>query len=183
MFRPDYPLRTERLLLRPFEEDDIDDFHAYRSLPEVQRYLYSEPHTLQDSQDALTKQITQTELTEDGQGIVVAVYLPERERVIGEVGLTWTSREHRQGEAGYIFHPDFHGKGYAREATEVMLKLGFGDLGLHRIIARCEPRNEPSWRLMERLGFRREAHFRHCEIFKGEWGDTFVYALLADEWE
>ena len=62
-----------------------------------------------------------------------------------------------------------------------MLKVGFEDLGLRRIIAQCDPRNESSWRLMERLGMRREAHFRECEIFKGEWSDLFVYAMLAEE--
>ena len=63
-----------------------------------------------------------------------------------------------------------------------MLGLGFDDLHLHRIEGRCDPRTSRSWRLLERLGMRREAHFRENEIFKVEWGDEYVYALLASEW-
>jgi len=63
-----------------------------------------------------------------------------------------------------------------------MLRLGFDELGLHRIIGRCDARNTASARLMERLGMRQEAHFRENERFKGEWGDELIYAMLAREW-
>ncbi len=81
-----------------------------------------------------------------------------------------------------MLHPDQHGRGYGREATLEMLRLGFEGLGLHRIIGRCDARNDTSARLMERLGMRREAHFRENEWVKGEWCDEYVYALLAAEW-
>jgi RimJ/RimL family protein N-acetyltransferase len=74
-----------------------------------------------------------------------------------------------------------HGRGLVREAAVVMLRLGFRELGLHRIIGRCDGRNTASARLMERLGMRREAHFRQNEIVKGEWTDEYVYAMLAME--
>jgi RimJ/RimL family protein N-acetyltransferase len=64
----------------------------------------------------------------------------------------------------------------------VLLRLGFAGLGLHRIIGCCDARNLSSARLLERLGMRREAHFVHNEIFKGEWGDEFQYAMLDQEW-
>jgi RimJ/RimL family protein N-acetyltransferase len=178
--RPDYPLRTERLILRPFEASDLDDFHAYRSLPEVARYLFDEPSDRADAARRLTNATTMGELTKEDDWLVLAVVLDDR--VIGDVVLKWLNEKDRQGELGYIFHPEFHGRGLAREASEVILELGFGDLGLHRITATCDPRNEPSWRLMERLGMRREAHFRECETLRGEWADLLVYALLADEY-
>ena len=106
----------------------------------------------------------------------------EGETLIGEVSLIWRSAEARQGELGWIFHPDFHGRGYATEATNALLDLGFGPADLHRIYARCDARNEPSWRLMERLGMRREAHFRQHGLFKGAWDEEFYYAILRDEW-
>ncbi|MEV6241606.1 GNAT family N-acetyltransferase [Lentzea sp. NPDC051838] len=180
--RPDYPVKTDRLVLRPFEEQDLDDLHAYMSNPDVCRYLYSEPSSLEETQKRLERSFTLDELTEEGEWLVLAVYLPEADRVIGDVVLKWVSEKHRQGEVGYVFNPEFHGKGYAREAAEAMLKIGFDELGLHRIAAECDPRNEPSWRLMERLGLRREGHFRQNEIFKGEWGDLFVYAMLEEEY-
>ncbi len=181
--RPDYPLKTNRLILRPFEPSDLDDLHAYRSNPEVCRYLYGEPATPEDSEERLKKSLTMGELTEEGQWLVLAVEFPEAGRVIGDVVLKWISEKDRQGEIGYVFNPEFQGRGLAREAAEAMLKIGFEDLKLHRIIAQCDPRNEPSWGLMERLGMRREAHFRQNEIFKGEWGDLFVYGLLDEEYE
>jgi RimJ/RimL family protein N-acetyltransferase len=179
VLRPDYPIRTDRLLLRPFDTNDLDDVFAYRRLPEVNRYLYSEPSTREETRENLAKWTAQDQITEDGNSLALAVTLDGQ--VIGEADLKLRSGEHRQGEIGYIFNPAFQGKGYAREAAEALLALGFEDLGLHRIVAECEVRNEPSWRLMERLGMRREAHFRHHELFKGEWADCLVYAMLAEE--
>ncbi|HEX8866782.1 MAG TPA: GNAT family N-acetyltransferase [Lentzea sp.] len=179
MLRPDYPIRTARLTLRPFETTDLDAFFAYRALPEVHRYLYNDVADREGVAAVLAKRVSERELTEEGQRLALAVCL--QEKVIGDVALKWLSEPNRQGEIGYSLHPGFQGKGYAGEVAAEMLRLGFEELGLHRIIAQCDPRNEPSWRLMERLGMRREAHFRHNEIFKGEWGDLFVYAMLAEE--
>jgi len=181
--RLDYPLKTARLHLRPFEPGDLDDFYAYRSRPEVFRYLYEEPVSREECAELLAKLVSDDELTEEGQRLALAVHLPEADRVIGGAVLKWRSEKDRQGEIGYSLNPDFQGHGYASEAAGTMLELGFKHLGLHRIVAECDPRNEPSWRLMERLGMRREAHFRQNEIFKGEWGDLFVYALLEEEYE
>lgn len=81
-----------------------------------------------------------------------------------------------------MFHPEFGGRGYATEAAAVMLRLGFGDLGLHRITGRLDARNTASARVLERLGMRREAHFVQNEIVKGEWTGELVYAMTEDEW-
>ena len=98
------------------------------------------------------------------------------------MSLIWRSVEARQGELGWIFHPDHHGRGYATEAAAELLRLGFEDADLHRIYARCDARNDGSWRLMERLGMRREAHFREHALFKGGWDEEFYYAILRAEW-
>jgi RimJ/RimL family protein N-acetyltransferase len=73
--------------------------------------------------------------------------------------------------------------GFATEGSILLLRLGFEVLGLHRIMGSCDARNTGSARVMERLGMRREAHFRESEIFKGEWGDELIYAMLASEWQ
>jgi len=86
------------------------------------------------------------------------------------------------GEIGYVFHPDAGGRGYAREACAAVLALGFAELGLHRIVARLDGRNEASARLASRLGLRKEAHLVSNRMFKGEWSDEIVFAILADEW-
>jgi RimJ/RimL family protein N-acetyltransferase len=183
MLNPTYPIETDRLLLRPYTDTDLDDLYAFRSRPDVVRFLYEEVQSREEVAAALERRKKRGQLAKEGEGLVTAVELKGAGRVIGDVVLVWLSEEHKQGEIGFIFHPDFHGKGYAAEAARVMLKLGFEDLGLHRIIGRCDARNAASARLMERLGMRQEAHFRENEWFKGEWGDEMVFAMLASEWD
>lgn len=182
MLRPTYPIATRRLLLRPFTMDDLEALHAIQSRPDVTRYLMWGPRSLGEVRDVLAKRARTTTLEAEGETLVLAMGLPDSGALVGDVNLHWISFEHRQGEIGFVLHPDHHGQGLAGEAAAVMLRLGFEELGLHRIIGRCDGRNAASAKVMERLGMRREAHFRQNEIVKGEWTDELVYALLADEW-
>jgi RimJ/RimL family protein N-acetyltransferase len=182
VLRPAYPLQTDRLTLRPFHLDDLDALYAIQSRPDVSRYLYWEPRSRLQVRDVLDRKARQSVLYDEGQVITLAVVWREIDKLVGEVNLSWLSRQFRQGEIGFVFHPDYHGKGLAREAAEVMLRLGFNGLGLHRIIGRCDGRNAASAALLERLGMRREAHFVENEFVKGEWCDEYVYAMLAREW-
>jgi RimJ/RimL family protein N-acetyltransferase len=182
VLHPEYPIRTPRLTLRPFTMADFDDLYAIQSRPDVARYLYWEARDAAQVRAALGRKIRECALEDEGQRLDLAVVWRAVGRVVGEVTLRWLSREHRQGEIGYVFHPDYGGRGLATEAARAMLRLGFADLGLHRIIGRCDPRNEPSVGVLRRLGMRCEAHFVHSEMFKREWGDELVYAMLADEW-
>jgi aminoglycoside 6'-N-acetyltransferase len=97
--------------------------------------------------------------------------------------LTIASVENRGAEIGWTLHPDFFGKGYAAEAAAATLDLAFDTLGIHRVRAELDPRNDASVVLCRRLGMREEAHFVQDLWFKGEWADTGVYAILASEWE
>jgi RimJ/RimL family protein N-acetyltransferase len=182
VLRPTYPLETARLALRPFSPEDLEGLFAFHSLPEVARFLYWEPRDLEQVRGVLDAKLRQTVVEQEGHGLALAVVLREPGTVVGEVSLQWLSRRHRQGEIGFVFHPAYQGRGLATEAAEVLLRLGFEGLGLHRLIGRCDALNLPSARLMERLGMRREAHFVHNERFKGAWGDELVYAMLEDEW-
>ncbi|HEV7651592.1 MAG TPA: GNAT family protein [Actinophytocola sp.] len=109
-----------------------------------------------------------------------AVVLPDGGTVIGEVSLI--RRGDTSGEIGYVLHPGRQGRGLATEAVPAMFRLGFDELGLHRIFGRCSARNAASARLVGRLGMRREAHLRGSRWVKGEWRDELVYAILAGEW-
>jgi RimJ/RimL family protein N-acetyltransferase len=180
--RPDYPIVTERLLLRPFAADDLDPLHEIRSRPDVNRFLYTGPLSREETSEALSDRTRQIALEAEGDRLVLAVVRRDSGTLIGDVVLIWLSEEHRQGEIGFVLHPDHQGHGYAAEAAVEMLRLGFDELGLHRIIGRCDGRNEASARLMERLGMRREAHFVENEFVKDEWCDELVYAVLAAEW-
>ncbi|MDN3356213.1 GNAT family protein [Actinomadura sp. DC4] len=182
MVTPDLPITTDRLLLRLYTEDDLDDVHDIQSRPDVTRYLYWGVRDHTQARGSLAMKIAASGLSEEGDNLTLAVVLPETGKLIGDVQLIWVSREHRQGEIGYIFHPDFGGHGYATEAAEVVLRLGFEAYGLHRVVGRLDARNTASARVLERLGMRREAHLVQNEIVKGEWTDEVVYAMLADEW-
>jgi RimJ/RimL family protein N-acetyltransferase len=182
VLKPEYPIQTARLTLRPFAADDLEALYAYQRLPEVARFLYNEPRDRAETADVLARRRAVTTLERQGDVLVLAVVLRETGELVGEVNLSWTSEHHRQGEFGFVFNPAHHGNGYAGEAAVEMLRLGFEGLGLHRIVGRCEGRNTASAKLLARLGLRREAHFVQNELFKGEWSDEIVYAMLADEW-
>jgi RimJ/RimL family protein N-acetyltransferase len=178
--KPTYPIQTPRLLLRPFTHNDHAALHSWQSRPDVVRYLYGEARTPEETTESLALKSAVTWPEKEGEHLSLAVEL--NKEVIGEAVLKYLSEPHRQGEIGYILHPDHQGHGYATEAAGAMLRLGFENLGLHRIIASCDAFNGASWRVMERLGMRKEAHFKHNEIFKGAWGEEFIYAILEDEW-
>jgi RimJ/RimL family protein N-acetyltransferase len=182
VFTLEAPIETERLHLRTFRASDLDDLYAIRSLPEVVRYLYGEVRSRQEVEELLAEHATRTSLNEDGDALVLAAERRDDGRVIGDVVLWLRSREHGQGEIGFAFHPDAQGHGYAREAATELLRVAFGPLELHRVFGRADARNDASAALMRRLGMRQEAHFRENEIFKGEWGDEIVHAVLRSEW-
>ncbi len=146
------------------------------------RHLYRGVRSREEVRQALARRMEQDRLEAEGDKLLLAIAPRESGALIGDVNLRWLSEEHGTGEFGFVLHPDYHGRGLAREAAAVVLKIGFEDLGLHRIIGRCDARNSPSARLMERLGMRREAHFRENEIVKGERCDEYAYAMLAAEW-
>jgi RimJ/RimL family protein N-acetyltransferase len=179
---PTYPIETPRLLLRPFVAEDLDALYDLRSRPDVARYLYWEPNSREEVERELDRRIHRRTLEREGDDVHLAAELRNAGLVIGDVSLDWLSDKHHQGEIGFVFHPDHQGKGLAREAATEMLRLGFEHFELHRIIGRCDARNDASAGLMLRLGMRREAHFVQNEIFKGDWGDELVFAMLASEW-
>jgi RimJ/RimL family protein N-acetyltransferase len=183
MFEPKYPIRTERLLLRPYAAGDVDALYAYHRLPEVVRYLETGPRTRADVQALVAQRSRARALTTDGQALCLVAELASTGDVVGDCILFWRSREHQRGEIGYIFNPACHGRGLATEAAGMLLRLGFEGLGLHRIVARCDARNTASARVMERNGMRREAHLLQNEFLKGEWIDELIYAILRGEWE
>jgi RimJ/RimL family protein N-acetyltransferase len=182
MLIPGFPLRTPRLVLRPYTRDDLDFLHELESHPDVVRYVSWAPRDREQAHASLAQKIAETALAGEGDNLTLLITLPGTGKRVGDVQLGWTSLEHRQGEIGYVIHPDHTGHGYATEAASLMLRLGFEDLGLHRIAGRMDGRNTASARVLERLGMRREACLLQNAIVKGEWTDEVVYAMLADEW-
>ncbi len=182
MHSPDLPIRTERLTLRAIAAADADAMLGYKSVPEVVRFV---PYGVLDRaavEEKIRSVWSRSRFDQPGDAACLAVEESATGRLIGDVVFFWRSETDRTGEVGYSFHADVAGRGYATEAVRALLELGFGPMGLHRIIARVDERNEASVRVVERLGFRREAREVDSILVKGEWATMLTYALLEHEW-
>jgi len=179
-----WPVVTDRLTLRRAAETDADAVWAFRRLDQVSRWMTSAPATLGDfrtlfsDRDRLSKTLV-VEL--DGE-------------VVGDLMLAlrdgWAQTEVAESargveaELGWVLHPRHSGHGYATEAVRALIRVCFRDLGLRRVTAGCFADNERSWRLMERVGMRREVHTVRESLHRsGEWLDGLGYAMLAEEWD
>ena len=182
MAAPAWPLRTERLVLRPFAADDLEPLYAIYSDEGVARWLYNEPRSLEETREQLARKVGGASLGGEGEWLSAAAVLAETGELVADIALLWASEAHRQGELGFVVHPAHQGNGYATEAARPLLAFAFETLGLHRVVGRLEPRNAGSARVLEKLGMRREAHLVENEWVKGEWQSELDYALLASEW-
>ena len=178
-----WPVRTERLEIRPATEADGPATWHYRRQGSVTLWITSaEP----DSEHYLA------DFTEPSR-LAKTLVIELDGSVIGDLMLAiedaWAQAEVRdraravQAELGWSLDPAYTGNGYATEAVAELIRICFEELHLRRVIAQCFADNEPSWRLMERVGMRRESHDVRGSLHRsGEWLDGLAYALLADEW-
>ncbi len=175
-------LETNRLILREFYSSDWRDLHEYLSKESVVKY---EPYDIYDEEgskeEALYRSTAQC---------FWAVVLKGNNKVIGNIYFeNQEPEEFGTWEIGYVFNPEYWGKGYATESCQKILSYGFKELKARRIIAMCNPKNQPSWRLLEGLNMRREGHLRKNIFFKKDeggnpiWNDTYEYGILAEEYE
>lgn len=173
--------RTERLLLRPLRVGDLADLQRYAVRPSFYRYLAIAAQTPEsvaafpESRLALQRQ--------DNRYYLFALQHLADGAVIGTIGLTLRDRARRDGLIGYGLDSDYQGQGYMTEAARRVLAFGFDEVGLHRIWATAATGNRRSWRLMQRLGMRREGRMRRDTCVRGEWRDSYLYAILAEAFE
>ena len=179
---PALPLRTPRLLLRPFAPGDVEALLPVHGDPEQVRFVPYAPRDRAGVVGVLERKVTSTRLAQEGDLLELAVVLADDGTLIGDVLLALRSVEHETLEVGYIFSRAHGGCGYATEAVRALLDLAFGELGARRVTARVDARNTASRALLERLGLRLEAHLVENEWFKGELSDETDYAVLAREW-
>lgn len=169
-------IQTQRLILRRYRSSDLHDLHEYLSDPEVVKFEPYLPMTMEQAQENLAWRISTDEM--------IAIELKDTGKMIGNVYLG--KRDFESLEIGYVMNRAYWGKGYAAESCNALIDQAFAN-GIHRIYAKCDQKNTASWRLLERLGFRQEAHLRQSVYFwtdadgKPIWKDTFVYALLNSE--
>ncbi len=168
-------LITERLMIRKFKEEDWPSVYAYASDAETMHYMPEGVLTEQETKDFIRKN-----RGEKAQNFAVA--LKKEKTVIGHIVFHPYFGEHTY-EIGWAFNAHYQNKGYAFEAASAVLAYGFEKLNLHRIIATCQPENVSSYRLMEKIGMRREGHFKKCIPQGNQWWDEYFYAILEEEWK
>ncbi|MGD0957024.1 MAG: GNAT family N-acetyltransferase [Candidatus Acidiferrales bacterium] len=163
--KPWFPIETERLLLREFRAGDEADIHEYASDPEVVRLMIWGPNTPE-----MTRAFLAHTLEEQQQwprnSVGLAIGLKGEHRVIGSIGLRIKDEANRSADIGYVLNRSYWGRGYMTEAARAILDAAFRKLNLHRVWATCDIRNRASYRVMEKLGMRREAHFRKKRLRK-----------------
>jgi RimJ/RimL family protein N-acetyltransferase len=173
-------LESPRLRLRAYRaSDDAGMFRLY-SDPRVMRYWSFPPWTSLGQAQAYLRRV-EGEMSAGSSVLPWAIATRADDVLVGTVTLFSVSIEQGRAETGYSLHPDFQGRGLAREALRLMLGHAFDTLQLRRIEADVDPRNTPSCRLVESLGFRREGLLRARWQVAGELCDSALYGLLADE--
>jgi [ribosomal protein S5]-alanine N-acetyltransferase len=173
---------TARLVLRPLHTGDEGPVFTLLSDERVVRYML---FPLFDRERARTfvARIGQPASGADKprQAILGIAERSNEKSLVGLCGLV-LNPELAEGEAWYLLRPDLWGRGLVTEAARALVTIGFEDLGLHRIWASCLPVNPASARVLEKLGFRREGYLRQNLRIHGVWQDSYLYAVLGDEW-
>ena len=178
-----WPVRTERLVLRRATPDDVEATWQFRRLDEVSQWITRAPGTFEEYRTRAA----------DPESLATSIVVELEGEVIGDLMLrfedAWAQAEVAdrargvQAELGWVLHPDHAGHGYATEAVRELIRICFEDLGLRRLTAACFADNVASWRLMERVGMRREVHTVRDSLHRSRgWLDGMGYALLAEEW-
>ena len=169
---------TDRLIIRKFEQSDWQDMHEYLSDKETVAF---EPYDIYSEAQAKEEAVRRS-----NDEAFYAVCLKETGKLIGNLYLG--KEDFNTWELGYVFNKKYQGRGYATESARALLDHAFTHLGARRITAMCNPKNDHSWKLLERLHMRREGLLFQNIYFKtnsnGEpvWLDTFEYAILRSEW-
>ena len=173
---PVWPLRTERLLLRPFEPGDEAAFIDAWADEDYTSLLLSGTMNAAEVAEMVRRR------TQPGDGHFVGLVVEHDGEVVGDSILILQGTGLSEGEIGWTILPQHAGRGYATEAARAVLRLGFEHYGLRRIVANLDARNDRSAALCERLGMRRETHRLGDFWSKGRWTDSYEYALLREEW-
>lgn len=172
-------IETERLILRPFMESDLDDFYQYAKNPNIGPNAGWKPHESLDE----SKEILKNFIEEDQ---VLAIVFKDNNKVIGSLGL---HKDHLRSSdnvrmLGYVLSEDYWGRGIVTEASKAILAYAFTDLGLTMVSVHHYSFNHKSRRVIEKCGFTYEGTLRHCiKIYDGNIYDLVCYSMTKEEWE
>lgn len=171
-------IETKRLIIRPITLEDKNKIFEYRSDSETNKYQSWIPKTIDDVETFIGK-ISKL-FNEPGTWFQFVIIEKESKKITGDLGIHFIDSE--QVEIGCTLNKVFQNKGYATESVKRVIDFLFKDLKKHRIITSIDPDNKNSVRLVERIGFRKEAHFIESLLINGKWVDDLIYALIEKDW-
>jgi len=174
-------LETKRLIIRPMTLDDKFEVFEYRSDTETNKYQGWIPETMDDVESFIGK--ISKQINEPETWFQFVIVEKETQKIVGDMGIHFFDSENKQVEIGCTLNKNFHGQGYATESIKRVIDYLFKELKKHRIIASIDPDNTNSIRLVERIGFRKEAHFVESLFIHGKWADDVIYAMIEKDWE
>ncbi len=172
-------IKTDRLLIRILEMKDKELFYKYRSMPEIYKYQSWRPKNIREVEDFIDRNVAVCQNTAN-TWLQLAICL-NNGQIIGDIGIHYTD-DNYQIEIGYTLSPEYQGNGYALEAVKGVINYNFSELKKHRKTASVDPDNIKSIKLLERIGFRKEAYFIKSFRMNDHWCDDCIYAILEDEW-
>lgn len=175
-----FEIKTDRLLIRILDINDKYSFFKYRSLPEIYQFQSWKPKSINEVEEFIKKNITGI-VNEVGAWVQLAICCADKGQVIGDIGVHFL--DDYQIEVGYTLSPEYQGNGYAVEAVKGLVNYVFGTLKKHRITASVDPDNYASIKLLEKIGFRKEAHFIKSFYKDNQWYDDCIYSILEEEWK
>lgn len=178
--------RSERLIFREFKEEDFDLLYDLFSKKEVMKYTFYDYYTDKADLKPYFTSILANNQKKEGRGsyeFAIIDPLENRFAGIGDIVIDRKNDAGGYGEIGYILNPEFWGKGYGTETANKLLEIGFREIGLHRLYAKCNVNNNGSRKVMEKAGMIREGELREVRFKNGTWENEYLYAILVREWE
>ncbi len=175
--------QNSQILLRPLSEKDLTDFHAYRSDPIVCRYQGFDPYT-EEKALAFLQKSNWVDLQKEGKWMQIGIVQQSSQRLVGDCALRFQAYEPRIAEVGCTLNRNFQGQGLAFQSMQLLLQTIFSQKNTHKITALMDERNKSAIKVIEQLGFVKEAHFRKSYFDKldGDWFGEYQYGLLREEW-
>ena len=169
---------VDDLTIREFEPADLVIFSRYRAVETVAQYQSWSDYSIEKA-NSLYESMQGHDFGEVGQWFQIAIVDAKSDILLGDFAIHFIDAE--QVEIGFTLAPEHQGKGIATKALNGLVEYLFKQLNKHRIIATTDCENHASYQLLDRAGFRREAHFINNIFFKGAWGSEYQYGLLRSE--
>ena len=173
---------TNRLIIRNLMITDLDNFHQYRSNPEVTKYQGFDVMTKEACLDFILLQ-SQKQFGKAGEWVQYAIENEKTKQLIGDCAIKLDQYDIRLAEIGITISDLHQKKGYAKEALTGILDWLFETQNIHRITEIVDAENVASIHLLKSLNFKQEGHFIENIFFKGKWGSEFQFAMLKSEWK